>query len=569
MQEADVESELAEEALAQDFADDGALLGVGLDSSNTVHDRNQFESKFDFATDASLQPDANKTYEIDLFFFVPKSLGVSSESFPRDRFYANLTQYLRLQAPELVTVRFGEASSWSLASADRYLAEHLKTFQRKKLAPLVEQDVRLFGCFVYTHYKRLQVRLRRQVRNRGLEATSRLAARTLAELWNLEAIVEAFRERYVHRVRYESLLLDDDVKRAFLLVDEYVSYRRESALIGFYRIFEGSLVHADVLRRLEEALEGEIAYRQLRISTSHSQAYKREEDREAAEREVHYYRLGLLKKYVSSVLFLASRPINRERFYRNAIGAVGASLAALWATLAQIQTAQMINGPSDAGVRLGLVVLVGVVAYVFKDRIKEISKEYFNEKMKHRLPDVETQLFYPHVDANGEERRELVGTSSEVVRYLSRGAAPAEVLYVRDIGHQVELEPERNESVIHYQKRVTLNTEAFRNTLSNVRRIHDVVRFDVSEFLHKLSDPDKSLSYFDAEEGIRTLRAPKVYHLNLVYRYTISSARKGAVLERQVEVERVRLVLNKKGIVRIEEVLARGELGYSEGGGTT
>ena len=55
------------------------------------------------------------------------------------------------------------------------------------------------------------------------------------------------------------------------------------------------------------------------------------------------------------------------------------------------------------------------------------------------------------------------------------------------------------------------------------------------------------------------------YHVNLVFRYKrVTTNAKGRVLRSTVEIERVRLVLNKKRIVRIEQVVPRGELGYSE-----
>lgn len=558
------ESELQDEALVEDFADEGELLGAGLDSSNTVHDRYQFESKFDFSVDTGRDPELRKSYEVDVFFFVPRNMGGTSDTFPRDRFFANLTHYLRVHAPQHTVASLSAASTWSLPSADRYLAEHLMTLTRQRLSRLVVQDVRLFGCFIYTHYKSLHVRLG-HVLERKDDSVHLRVERLVTELTCLEDIVRAFRQRYVHRVRYEPLLIDEEVKRAFLLVDEYVSYRRESALIRIHRRLQRMDGFNAFGRRVADALQDENDYRGQHLSIPQSTSYDREEDRLAAERETHYYRLGLLKKYVSGVLFLIGTPIRKDKVYKNAVGAVGAALAATWATLAQVQTAQIMIDGNGARMRLVLVLILGVIAYVFKDRIKELSKEYFNERMKHRIPDVETAMTYPFIDDKGRERSEDIGMSSEFLRYLGRSSVPADIAYVRDIGHRAELEPERQENIIHYSKRITLESEAFRAQLHEVRRVHDVVRFDISEFLNKLSDPHKVHSYYDPQQGVQSQEAPKVYHLNIVFRYTSMTTRKNTLVERSVDVERIRLILNKKGILRIEHVLPRGEMGYSEG----
>ena len=58
------------------------------------------------------------------------------------------------------------------------------------------------------------------------------------------------------------------------------------------------------------------------------------------------------------------------------------------------------------------------------------------------------------------------------------------------------------------------------------------------------------------------MQAPKVYHINAVLRY---ETRFGAGSQtRYVDYERVRLIINKNGIVRLERVLERGRLGYEE-----
>ena len=62
---------------------------------------------------------------------------------------------------------------------------------------------------------------------------------------------------------------------------------------------------------------GERAYR-----NEHVEAAR---ERESARAETHYYRLGLLKKYVSDVLFLRTLRVQRDYVYRNFVAAFGAA----------------------------------------------------------------------------------------------------------------------------------------------------------------------------------------------------------------------------------------------------
>jgi hypothetical protein len=388
----------------------------------------------------------------------------------------------------------------------------------------------------------------------------RFQTRLMSRVENVHAAIRKFRQGYVWRLKTEPILVDEVVRRALLLVDEYLSYRLESSLIGLHRMVEpyGSATE-DLQHQVEALLTGELAYRHEHTEAAMGHARARLEN--------HYYRLGLLKKYVSEVLFLHTRRVNKDYVYRNFIAAFGAALAAAFAILTNFQTARMVLEREDIGVRLITVMVLGVVAYVFKDRIKDVTKDYFNSRLKSWMPDFDVQMFYTHYDAAGKNEKVYLGSSQELVRYLQRATIPPDIDYLREIGHRTELEPERLETVLHYNKRMRFEVQqAVKEHYgeARVKRVHDVLRFDISHFLAKLADPQKKLSFFSLDQGIVTTDAPRVYHLNLVFRYRVSSWFQGRVHKRVTDYERLRVILNKKGIVRVESVVARGELGHEE-----
>lgn len=553
---------MANAELEFDLDEDLDFVESQLYSRNSVHDRTQFESKFDFELASPEVHSGQKTYEIDMYVFLPKTVGVTSETYPREAFYGDITHLMRVRTPEVKKARGGAFAPPRLSSVEDYFTHHLDTVRRQKLAQLVVHDTKLFGCLVYTELKQVQGHLARVIKRAQATHNPDLVARFHTRLeQRVEAVhraIRTYRERYVWPLKTEPLLLDEEVRRVLLLVDEYLSYRLESTMIALHRLIAPfGKATEDLLHQVEALLTGELAYRQENITPG----------KEHSRIESHYYRLGLLKKYVSEVLFLQTRRINKDYVYRNFVAAFGAALAAAFATITNIQTTKMVLGQNDMGLRLVTVLILGVVAYVFKDRIKDLSKDYFNSRLKSLLPDYDVQMFYTHFDAQGNPQKVYLGSSQEYVRYLQRSAVPPDVDYLREIGHRTELEPERFETVLHYNKQMRFEVrqallEHFGR--AQVRRIHDVLRFDVSAFLAKLADPQKKLSFFSPDQGIVTTEAPKVYHLNLVFRYRVSEWNGPDLQRRSTEYERLRVILNKKGIVRVESVVPRGELGHEE-----
>lgn len=553
-----------EDELDWELDEDLDIVESQLNTQNSVHDRTQFESKFDFELTPS-QHQGKNNYEVDMYLFFPKAVGVTSESYPREAFYGDTTHLLRVRTPEVKRGRGNTFATPRLNSVELYFKHHLDTSQRDRLSQLVVHDTKLFGCLVYTELKRVRSDLARVIKratnNQNPALVVRFHARLMSRVESVHSAVRMYREHYVWPLKTEPLLVDDEVRRALLLVDEYLSYRLESSLIALHRMVEpyGQSVE-DLQHQVEALLTGELAYR-----NEHVQAAA---ERVEARVETYYYRLGLLKKYVSEVLFLQTKRINKDYVYRNFVAAFGAALAAAFAVLTNVQTTRMMVNKEDWGFRIIAITMLGIIAYVFKDRIKDLTKEYFNSRLKSWLPDYDVQMFYTHFDAQGKSANAYLGSSQETVRYLHRSSLPPDIDYLRQLGHRAELEPERFETVLHYNKRMRFELEqSLRDHFgqAEIRRIHDVLRFDVSQFLAKMADPRQKLSYFNAEKGILTTEAPRVYHLNLVFRYRVSHTQEGKLVSQASDYERLRLVLNKKGIVRVETVVPRGELGQEEG----
>src|SRR5262245_39364294 len=107
----------------------------------SAHDQQQIELKqtLPLSNIGQSQP-----WFLDLYFFIPRNIGVSSINYPRDDFYADLNHFMRLDLPgmslrELANDQDGPSPLVSLRRCLDRLA------QGGKYDPFAQVAVKLFG----------------------------------------------------------------------------------------------------------------------------------------------------------------------------------------------------------------------------------------------------------------------------------------------------------------------------------------------------------------------------------------------------------------------------------------
>lgn len=511
-------------------------------ANHSIHDRLQTETNFTFELRPRSESEESRDFRADIYLFFPNSMGVNSSTFTTDEFFRHRTSLYRIRAPLYLNLRNIEPEDLRFESAEKYFDEHLSSIERRRISKRVVQDVRLFGNFLHTELKKLRSSVSSSRKTNRVEQRRELAEYLLHHarlLW-------VFRERYLAPIRKERYLLDDEVIRVFNLTDEYLSYRLEIVLLqSRERLVENR-------EELEELLAREMEYRErnglLVLSAN----------RQSRTFEAYTYRLGLLKKYMGEALFVTLDSNKKDNLYRNYAAAVGAGLAALFAGIVEMQRAQYLTG-NDSGMRLAFLIGVAVVAYIFKDRVKDLSKEYFNIRLKEWLPDESFRMTHVTYSSGGKPKVRVLGEVSEYLRFLKE--VPADIAYLRTLGQTLTSDPERRESVMHMGRRFRFELKAGsrRRLFPLLKNVH---RIDLSPFLTKLDNPTVPVTYYDEGGKATTVQAPKVYHINIVIRYETNFG--DQVEARKVDYERFRLIMNKNGIIRMEQILERGRLEYEE-----
>lgn len=341
------------------------------------------------------------------------------------------------------------------------------------------------------------------------------------------------------RTRFVDPMTPASVRETYAYVDEYVSVVVEDNLTVL-------IERLDALREAmpRHSLDGGLIATRSRLVD----VVTREQQHRAGSRyttvldarrngnERYIYRRGLLKKFVMSVLFLDISKEKEGRTVGHVSAAIAAGVAMFFATVASIYSQQ----------RYGLnslpFVFALVISYILKDRIKDWLKLYFSNKMTRWLWDYSVTIRDPSTG-------KAVGRCREAFAYLLADQVPSNVLARRNADNVSVIEAEsKPEVVMKYEKEVKLHSRTIVTKHGRLHDINDIIRFNIASFLNRTDDPLRSVRAYDPDDdAVRVVHCPKVYHINVVLVLRAQNSRA------PVQIERVRVVIDKNGIVRLEE----------------
>ena len=249
-------------------------------------------------------------------------------------------------------------------------------------------------------------------------------------------------------------------------------------------------------------------------------------------------RRRILKRIVSSVLFLEQRHEEGGALQRDLISAVAAAIAMLFAVLVGLW-AQLELGAVSSG-----FVIAMVLSYIVKDRLKEWGKRYLGRRLARWLPDHVTQV-------RDALTGQVIGQIRESVSVVDPARVGPEIRALRHHEHPSAIaEHGRSEVVIRFVKDVTLDSDGLCHAMAGVDGLNDIIRFNFAHFRQRMDDAIETYRIVHPEtRRIVEVRCRRVYHINLILRIT-----RGVGPVRESHTQRVRVVLDQRGILRVEEV---------------
>jgi hypothetical protein len=487
-----------------------------------VHDRHKFELKLEYQPSGQ---DPRAEYRVEMFMFLPTSLNVDADNYPREFFYWDIHNYVRLKTPvlEMSEILGAESSPLvrleGLASAGVASQKDL-VYQSKLLSCVLRGALRRFSSSVDARC--------REVSGDPSEPPHGLDAEVRSTREGVRAVLDRFRAAS-GRVP-ESPAIEERTRASLRLVDEYLSLNVEQ----FFRkaVMEMEQLPrigawADLRKELMKEVIREEQYRRARALKSVLSP--------TGDNEEYMHRAGFLKKFCHNILFLQVRRARSRRGLEEVLFATAAGIAMAFATAVAFWAQGRFTQASFN------VFVILVVGYMMKDRIKEGMRRIVSAVVRQYLFDRRTVITAPVTD-------QRVGVCKEKVDYLRPGQVPEEIRVLRKTDDFVTVsQGELAEVLLHYQKEIVLDVEDLPRTSAGSPGVTDIIRLNVQRLLRDMDEPEYSIEYIDLE-ALRAgrVRGVKSYQVDLAFRFTFDDAgTKGS------HVELFRLVLDRNGIKRM------------------
>jgi hypothetical protein len=540
----EVAQSLAEEqrAPAPDEAQKDGRGHLAIAIQFEVHDRQQLEIRVAHRLDQAEE----HLFKVDTYFFIPRNIGINASNYPKEDFYADVNALMRLEAPALSLDRLADpGDEGSPLSRIVDALEEFRSTKRTPASSALAVHVKLYA-YVHTEAVRREVKRLKDLLPECSYDKNGARERFLSELHQSLSQIQRSLWAY-RRVRAElwpfERLCHHSLVEAMSHADEYMSLFLEEQLGKLCGALEADVRRLDGSAFVPRATATIAAL--ARSEAEHRAKYdflllKKEQDEPG---EYFGYRSSLLKKSVHQALYLDARKARGDTFVRNAVGSVGAALAAIWALATQLPaTVADLSG----GTKMTFFALA-VVAYVLKDRIKVFTNEYLSARL--RRSDHTHNIVGPSLAVIGLGMLDV--KLRETMRFFSLNDVREKVRQIRLERRTVRQTDVLQEEVLHYRKSLQVENTQEEERLPEGYGVRDIMRFNMRHFLLRLDDPVEKVRYFDAgRDAFHEAKLPKVYHLNVVTR--ARHVRKGRPqLERY---EHLRVVLDKNGIVRVDKI---------------
>ncbi len=472
--------------------------------------RIQFRDKWQFELKSELYP-FSKLKEEDLsqefYLFIPNSLQINDQTYSKAQFYQDQTNLIRLKTPRF---SFEELNDPLQSESPLARIRHLLNNQKEKDASIrLQKEIKLFGSIFHTSLRNWTFAMLKEPSPKEIEKGCHEISQLLYQFRMLQTIAIA-----------------SPWSRYFNYVDEYISLIVNDYLLNLLdKVGQNSSLTQLVLK--------ESQYRDQHYPMDHPAGLKNEQ-----RDEYLLYRKGLLDKFVIDPLLLKTSRASVDQRYRSIIGGIPAAIAMLFFLVLYVLQGSwfLINSQP--------FVLFTVLIYVLKDRLKEELRFFSYRQAAKWFSDYTT-------DIQGTENGPVMGTVREYEVFVEEKAIPFDILDARNRHfHQVLEEIKRPERVLYYRKTIKIE----RRPESVEERFYGLnifFRFDIHHFLAKAENPFQSyLSLDEKTLQLNKMELPRVYHLNIIMK-SRKNLPDGTPKE---ELIKYRLVLDKSGIKRIEEV---------------
>jgi hypothetical protein len=501
-----------------------------------VRDRWQFTLKSEFYPYSEVTKLSSSSQCIQEFYlFVPSALQINKNTYTKSQFYEDQTNLIRYKTP--------------LFTFEELFDEHNSKSPLSRMFALCHEDQTPETFYTFTDELKLLANIARStLRNEIkeiLEQVDKNSGVLQEQEFKLkcEALLEDIKRLRNQLNDLKSTFLrtwnNSDLYRQILYVDEFSSEFITYYLTGLLDVINQH-DHSS-LNEIEDKIKALIIKEDLLTEHGTMIASSEEGYLDTPQGESIIHKKSLLNKYVLDALQLYTSRFSLDQSYQNWIGALSAAIAMLFFFLLYVWlgTVFLINSAP--------FIALTVLFYVLKDRIKEWMRILSYQNVSRWFPDYTTVIFSP-------DKKYQLGTVKESFSFIEEPQLSEELRNLRNAEFHSVLETVRRpESVLYYKRGVLLNISP-KTAMSRRSSLNIIFRYNIDRFLRKASEPFEEVLTIDPSTNqLVPLYLPKVYHLNLIIRTTLTEGNNPP----KIELKKLRIIIDKNGIKRIEQISRR------------
>ncbi len=453
-------------------------------------------------------------YSTITYLFIPNGLNINTQTYPKSKFYNDVKVYIRYNASEYTLDEILNLKSGPLHQLIKIVKKISSKKVSKKNKLEFESRVKMLGAILNNTLKNKTLILKE---NKNLEINN-----TITCFEKLKKVLATYRSLVVN---VDALEIDEDLKNTIKYGDEYISNITNYHLIIWLENFKIKNVEKELLKELIGFIKEEQTYRKTQNFDV--------TDNEDFFDEMLFHKRSQLKKFIESVLFL-NRDIRKDgTFFEQSIFALAAGLAMVFSTAIAFYY-QQVYGNFTLPFFIALV-----VGYMFKDRIKASIGLLFVSKASSFYHDFNIKI--------KDSATNLIGIVKENFTFVPFNKLGSKVKKHRLKNKFIDADYNfLGEQIIQYKKKIVIYPKKFGEEISDNRlnSIVDITRINLYRFTTQMDDPKKEYSLLKKGKIINRV-GNRIYHINLIQKF---------YTEKGIEFKRYLVIMNRKGIKRIEPI---------------
>lgn len=494
-----------------------------------IRDQWQVELKSDFFPPSDFP--CNQ-YNQEFYFFIPNSLQINSNTYSKEQFYSDQTTLIRYKTPEFTfsqlldpnsvrspLKRLESFSSTAPATADRQQVSD----ELKLLANVVRSTMR-------TEVKKLTTKLNFPFTTLHSTNLNHSIQMLCDQVRQLKEVFSSLKKAFLNSWKDTVLLQEMEYIDEFM--SNVISYYLTHLVEAIRQKNSSEFAHID--KMLCDLL---IQENQIPSELFPHHPFSNQQTLED-KKENYVYRLSLLNKFILEPLQLQTNRFSLDQRYQHWIGSFSAGIAMTlyFSLFVWLGGGFFVNS-------VPFIILM-VAIYVLKDRIKEWLRAYSYQNASRWFPDYTTTI-------SSFNKKKNLGIIKDSFSFIDPEQLSPELKASRNAHFHTVLEHvQRPETILFYKRLIKMSAPSAPHARRSGLKI--IFRFNIQRFLYKSSDAIETINALDPKScQLEKLQMPKIYHLNLLIRSTTVPAGK----EAKVEYKKLRIIADKNGIKRIDQIL--------------